>query len=336
MTLRTIPATPATQAQRRQFSEKDVVKGRMLLPRRIFAFGGEKVGKSTHASGAPDPVFIPLDEGAPHLDIERLPKPESFDELLDLVSMPERLGRWKTLVLDPINWAEEMVWARMLHGPDARPSGATRDEIEKYGGGFQKGYDAAVGTWRLLQGALERQWKRGMNVILLAHAKKTNFKDPSGVAYDRWEPAMHEKAAGIFKQWVDDVLFLRHEILAKPDRGRMIAVETGERIIHTTWSKAWDAGNRASLPPELPMGWGPYWSAVEAGLHRSDALKKEIGTLIEAIADREVTRKATAMVSEARDNAERLAEVANALRVKLAEVQSAPGAQSISIKKEQT
>lgn len=323
MTLRTIATAPIATAPKRTFSEKDVVAGRLIQPRRIFAFGGEKVGKSTFASGAPDAVYVPLDEGAPHLGIERLPKPESFDELLEIIALPEKWGRWKTLVIDPINWAEEMVWARMLGGPDAKPTGATRDEIEKYGGGYQKGYDAAVGTWRLLLSALERQWKRGMNVIILAHAKKVNFKDPSGVAYDRWEPAMHEKASGIFKQWVDDVLFFRNEVLAKLEKGgKVVAVETGDRIMHTVWSKAWDAGNRASLPAELPLSWSEYWAAVEAGQNRSENLKKEIGTLIEAIADIAVTKKATAMVAEAKDNAERLAEIANALRVKLDEKNS--------------
>lgn len=317
--IRTMPTAPAPAPVRRQFTEAEVRKGRIVQPRRIFAFGGEKVGKSTFASGAPDPVYIPLDEGAPHLDIERLPKPETWDELLDIIELPERWKKpWKTLVIDPLNWAEEMAWARMLHGPDSRPTASTRDEIEKYGNGYQKGYDAAVGTWRVLLSAIERQWKRGMHIVILAHAKKENFKDPSGVAYDRWEPAMHSKASGIFKQWVDDVLFLRNEVLAKPEKGgKMIAVETGERIMHTVWSKAWDAGNRANLPAEMPISWAEYWAAVEKGLHGADEAKKEIVALIEAIGDADVTKKATKAVSDAKDDMSRLAEIANKLRVRL-------------------
>lgn len=303
---------------RRVFSEADIVSGRQNLPRRIFAFGGEKVGKTSFASAAPDPVFIPLDQGSPHLNIDRLPRPETWDELLEVVSLPERWGRpWKTLVLDPINWAEEMAWARLLHGPDARPSDATRDEIEKHGGGFQKGYDAAVSVWRTLQSALERQWQRGMNIVILAHAKKSNFKDPSGVQYERWEPALHDKASGLFKQWCDDILFLRHEVIAKPEKGKTVAVETGERVIHTTWSKAWDAGNRADLPAEIPMSWGDYWEGVEAYRGRVDALKKEISELTKQIGDADVTKRANAAVTDAKDNGEKLANIASRLRARL-------------------
>lgn len=305
-------------SQRRTFTEADVVRGRQELPRRIFVFGGEKVGKSSFASGADAPVFIPLDQGAPHLDIDRLPKPESFDELLEIVALPETWKKpWKTLVIDPINWAEEMAWARLMHGVGAKPTESTRDEIEKVGGGFQKGFDAAVGVWRLLQLALERQWKRGMNIVLLAHAQKVNFKDPIGVNYDRWEPAMHAKAANVFKQWVDDVLFFRHEVLAKPEKNKTIAVATDERVIHTTWSKAWDAGNRADLPPELPMAWGAYWEGVKRGGDRVAALKTEIASLVKQIGGDDVAKGAAKLVDEAKDNTERLGEIVTRLRAKL-------------------
>lgn len=302
--------------QRRKFSLSDVTKGKLDVAQRIFGFGGEKVGKSTFASGAPGAVFMNPENGTPHLDIERLPTPDTWDELFDVLGLVKE-GKWKTLVIDPANWLEELVWARVVDGPGGRPTDLTRDKIEKHGGGFMKGYEAAVSYWRTLLSVLEREhYDQGRNVIILAHAEVKKFRDPSGVEYERYVPALHHKASGLIKQWADDVLFFRHEVLAKQEGSKVTAVATGDRIIHTEWSKAWDAGNRSSLPPELPMSWADYWRAVEAGRVRAPALQAEITQLLKDINDTDVTKKAAAMVAEAKDNASRLAEIANALRIK--------------------
>lgn len=311
---------PAPVVQRRKFSLGDVKRGRLAVPQRILAFGGEKVGKSTFASGAPGAVFLCPENGTPHLDVERLPTPESWEEVFDVLALVEENPTWKTIVIDPVNWLEDMAWARIVDGPGARVTDATRDKIEKYGGGYKKGYDAAAGLWRTLIKEIEaRHYSKGRNVIFLAHAFVKNFKDPSGVEYERYQVQMHDKAAGLLKQWVDDVLFLRHEVLAKAEGAKTVAIATGERVMHTQWSKAWDAGNRSALPEELPMSWDVYWEAVTAGRDRLDALSREIASLITQIGDPEVTKKANARIEEAKGNADRLAEIANALRVKLNE-----------------
>jgi hypothetical protein len=316
-TVRTLPTAPAP---RKRFALTDIRAGRLVLPRRILGYGVEGVGKSTFAAGAPRAVFLCPENGTGHLNIQRLPSPESWDEALEILALVEDADApFETLVVDPINWLEMLCWARVTGGPGAKPDESTADAIQKYGGGFNKGFEAAVGYWRNLVALLERIWKGGKHVVLLGHCHVKAFQDPTGVAYDRYEMQMHHKAAGLLKQWADDVLFMRHEVLKKPENGKVVAIATGARIMHTQWSRAWDAKSRAALPEELPLSWSEYWNAVEAGTNRVDALKKEIGSLIEAIADKDVTKKATAMVADAKDNAERLAEIANALRVKLDE-----------------
>lgn len=314
--IRTMPTAPAQQ--KKKFSLADVRAGRLNLPRRILGYGVEGVGKSTFAAGAPRPAFLCPENGTGHLNIQRLPTPETWDEALEIVSLLEDgAAPFDTLVIDPVNWLEMLCWARVVGGPGARPDESTADQIQKYGGGFNKGFEAAVGHWRNLVATLERVWRSGKHVVLLGHSNVKAFNDPTGVSYDRYELQMHHKASGLLKQWADDVLFMRHEVLAKAEAGKKVAVATGARIMHTTWDRAWDAKSRAALPEELPLSWAEYWSAVEAGSNRVDALKAEIASLIESIADAAVTKKATAKVAEARENPERLAEIANALRVKL-------------------
>lgn len=305
----------------KKFSLSDVRRGRLEVPQRILAFGAEKVGKSTWASGAPGAVFICPDSGTSHLDIERLPTPETWMDLFEVLALVETNPKWTTIVVDPVNWLEDLAWAHLVEGPGQPVTEHTRDKIEKYGGGFKKGYEAAVSLWRSLVKTLEmNHYVKGRNIIFLAHAHMKNFRDPSGVEYERYQVQMHEKAAGVIKQWVDDILFFRHEVLAKVENGKKVAVATGDHVIHTQWSKAWDAGNRSSLPEELPMSWASYWEAVLAGRSRSGDLKAEIAELVQRVGvSSEVGRRATAAASAPEANAERLTEIANFLRMKLHE-----------------
>lgn len=303
---------------RRKFALSDIRAGRLALPRRILGYGVEGVGKSSFAAGAPRAVFLCPESGTGHLNIQRLPSPETWDEMLEIVGLVEDdKAPFETLVIDPVNWLEMLCWARVVGGPGAKADENTSDAIQKHGGGFNKGFEAAVSHWRNLVAMLERIWRGGKHIVLLGHCHVKAFNDPTGVSYDRYELQMHHKAAGLLKQWADDVLFMRHEVLKKPEAGKVVAVATGARIIHTQWDRAWDAKTRASLPEEIPLSWSEYWTAIEAGQNRVENLKKEIASLIEAIADVEVTKKATSAVADAKDNAERLAEIANALRMKL-------------------
>lgn len=308
---------PAPAPPKRQYSLTEVTKGKLQVSQRIFGFGGEKVGKSTWASGAPGAVFLSPENGTPHLDVERLPVPETWDDTFEVLGLVESAGdRWKTLIIDPVNWLEELAWARVVGGPGKGPTTETRNLIEQHGGGYMKGYEAAVSHWRTLLSYLEKNhYNRGRNVVFLAHAEVKKFKDPVGIEYERYVPAMHHKAAGLIKQWVDDVLYFRHEVLAKQEGSKTLAVATGEHVIHTEWSKAWDAGNRSSLPAELPMSWADYWGAVEEGRHRVPRLRLAIEEMLRGM-DAETTAKAKAAMT---DDASRLEEILNKLTIKKGE-----------------
>ena len=53
--------------------------------RPIFLMGAPGIGKSTLASQFPNPLFIDTEGGTAHMDVRRISKPESFDELIDIV-----------------------------------------------------------------------------------------------------------------------------------------------------------------------------------------------------------------------------------------------------------
>lgn len=293
-----------------------VKKGKIALPLRILGFGPEGVGKSTFAAGAPSPIFLGAEDGTNELDIARY-QPETFDEAIEFIDdLARDTHDYKTIVVDPVNWLEPLVYAKIV--------GTSGKSIDDFGGGFQKGYTAALDQWRVLLAALERVWRRDMHVILLAHSAVKSFNDPEGPAYDRYEVAMYPKSAGLIRQWVDFVLFMRRESFSKLDERTKKAkgFSTGKRIIHTQWTAAFDAKSRVRLPDEIPLSWDEFYGAVAHGRANIDEIKREIARLIEVIGDAEVTKKATGYVAAAGDDAGKLSEIANALAMKANEGES--------------
>lgn len=303
----------ASNPQPRRMTLAAVKRGRLDVPMRVLAYGVEGVGKSTFAAGAPAPIFLGVENGTAQLDISRLPEPHTWDDALDgLLLLEKEKHDFETVVIDPVTWLEPLCSTKVTGGTVS---------IDKYDGGYGRGHAAALEHWRMLVAQLERLWTRGMHVVLLGHCRVKSFNDPQGPAYDRYELAMNANAAGLLRQWCDFVLFMRHEAFAKVEKGAQKAkgYSTGARVMHTQWSAAYDAKTRCKLPEELPISWSALTEAIHSAGAKVDDLKKEIAELVVAINDAEVTKKAATYVADAKDNADRLAEVANGLRLKKAE-----------------
>lgn len=298
-----------------------VRKGRMETPYRICMYGVEGVGKSSFAAAAPSPIFIGSDSGTSHLDIARMPEPSGWTDILDGVRLLQREKHdYKTVVIDPVNWCEAMLFTHLC-----AKNGWQTIEDPKFG----KGYAAALDFWRELVVELERLWSAGMNVILLAHAKVKNFKNPEGDDFERYQLSMNESAAGLLKQWVDAVLFTKHEAFTKHDdkAKRTRGISTGARVIRTQWTAAYDAKNRYNLPEELPLSWQAFTEAARAGQARVDELRGQIESLLSELGDEAVAVKARDYVLQAKDDLAMLAAVVNAVAIKLEEKKAAEAAQ---------
>jgi hypothetical protein len=301
----------ATSLNQRRKALASVRKGVLDTPARVLVYGSEKVGKSTFAAGAPKPIFLGAENGTERLDVERL-QPSSWAEAVDWVGdLATEAHDYKTLVVDPVNWLEPMCWAAVVG-----ESGAT---IESFDGGYGKGYVAALGLWRVFLLGLEKCWRRGMNIVIVAHSQVKSFQNPEGPAFDRYELAMNAKAAGLLKQWADAVLFARLETFTKldPVTKKAKGYSSGARVLHTHPCAAYDAGTRWKLPDEIPLSWGDFWEAVQAESERATHLLAQIANLTSEIDDAEVTKFTAKFTETNKTNADRLAELANRLGLKL-------------------
>jgi hypothetical protein len=302
-----------------------VKRGKLKEPPRILIYGEGGLGKSTWAADAPNPIFISADQGAGELDVARYPfddtgrlKPESFGELLAALTDIEQGDHgYQTLVLDVLSEIEPLVWAETIRTDTSRTKPRN---IEEVGGGFMKGYSAAVDDWRRVLAALERIWaKRGMIIILIDHCVVRKFKNAGGADYGRSSPKIHEFAAGLFYGWVSAMLFVQLDTVLEPVEQnkrvvKVLGTSDGTRVVRTESAAEWYAKNRHDLPETLPLDWQAFADAVAAHQPADPAqLKAAIEQQLAAVSDAKLLVAVRASLTKAGDDAAVLAKIHNKL-----------------------
>jgi len=318
--------TVTKPVQKKRVSLANLRKGKLREPVRAIIYGTEGVGKSTFASCAPNPIFICAESGTHHLDVDRFTLPEDlcWQDVLDAVDVliTDKEHIYQTLVIDTLDWLEPIVWDNVIaNGTDGK--GGKPKSIEDVGGGYGKGYQAAVEQWRVLISKLERlQTTRRMHVVLVAHAHIKVFSNPEGENFDRYEMKMNQKAAGKFKEWVDDVLFATYDesfVLRKGEKKAKGTDAKGARIIRTERRAAFDAKTRHSLPFRIPMNWDEYFEARGAG--RSEELDRMIADARGLAATLGLEERVEQAIKKVGNDAVKMLQVLDWLQVKLRDQQ---------------
>ena len=239
-----------------------ITKGREQQPPRIMIYGSEGVGKSTFASLAPNPVFIQTEDGLSEIDTSKFPLARTFEDVvMQLQAVRDEQHEFGTLVIDSLDWLERLVWDRVCADYGVKC-------IEKADGGYGKGYVHALTYWRQIVSILnDIRSKRGMAVVMIAHAAVERFEDPEHAAYDRYTPRLHKKACSLVCEWVDAVLFASRRLRVDSTTGKAapVGADGGERILRTNGSPACIAKNRFGLPTELPLSWAAFVEALKGG-----------------------------------------------------------------------
>lgn len=246
-------------------------------PDRMLIYSVPGCGKSTLAASMPKPLLMPVEKVGNHITrmvSERgalLPRPESWADVLAGIAAAEKEPHdCQTFIIDTLDAAEALCWAEVCHKHKKK-------SIEEVGGGWQKGYIAAVDEWRILAAALERlQRVRGMRIVLLAHGARRTLKNPDGKDYDGWALSIHEKASGFLRGWCDMVLFAQWEAFTDGEGEKGKLISTGKRILRTREDGPWQAKNRHDLPPTLPLDWAALAGAM--GLSNDAAQERRINS----------------------------------------------------------
>ena len=236
----------------------NITKGKQKTAIRFCAYGAEGIGKSTFAAQFPDPLFIDVEGGTKQLDVARFPQPQTWTELLDMVdAVLEDPSVCRTLVIDTVDRAEMLLTAQLLKE-------ANVDSIEKYGGGYGKGYTALAERFNKdLLMRLDKLIAKGVHVTLIAHAAMRKLESPDEPPYDRWELKTSKKISPLVKEWTDILCFMKYEQVVVEENGRNKAKGKAKRVMVFNHRPTCDAKNRYGLEDDLPLSFEPLRAIYE-------------------------------------------------------------------------
>lgn len=223
-----------------------ITSGKVIRPQKVVIYGPEGIGKSSLATRFPNPLFIDTEGGTAQLDVRRIEKPASFDELVSIVKeVAANPTLCMTLILDTADWAEQICIVDLC-------AKYKKNGIEDFG--YGKGYTYLAEEYSRLLNALDMVIAAGINVVITAHAKMRKFEQPDEMgAYDRWEMKLSKQVAPLLKEWCDLLLFCNYKTFVVTAQNDTKKVQGGKRVMYTSHHPCWDAKNRHNLPEEMEL-----------------------------------------------------------------------------------
>ena len=242
----------------------DIKRGRDDRPPRLVVYSAPKVGKSTFAACAPDPIFLQTEEGLDAIDVARIDllgaSLEDFMGGLQALATEEH--EFKTVVLDSADWLEPIIW-------QACCDEAQVDSIEKVGGGYGKGYLEADRKWREVLQALDYlRNEKNMCCVIICHEQTVKVQPPDGEAYDVAGLKLHKRASALLHEWADIIGYARVRVALKAEdsgfgKTRKRAVQVGdEHQLIVANNPAYVTGNRYGITDTLPLDWQAFADAL--------------------------------------------------------------------------
>jgi hypothetical protein len=248
----------------------NIQRGKSYPPQRTVITGVAGVGKSTWACGGGEAVLcLSFESGLHHIGAPHVVGPEEYNASLALIREAIATpGPWTTVVVDTIDRLE----SQLVKDVCAK---AKKETLEDFG--YGKGQEVVGQRWRELLHLLESARAAGRSIVLVSHLARQTVKDPTLGDYHIYTGAITKQAWAATFQWADNVLYASYEAGAKDGRQYL----TGARILHTVKGSGFDAKNRLSLPPVLPLD----WPAFARYLRTPDEVKAALRHLSPARAD---------------------------------------------------
>lgn len=189
----------------------------------MVIYGPSGTGKTTFGNSAGRALFIQTEDGGGELSLSTLKDGifTSYEEVM--AALRYIYGQCKdgnfdydTLVIDSIDHLEPLVWQYVCEKGKV-------DSIEKYDGGYGKGYIEADKAWmKLINALLLLRDNCNMSIICLAHEIVRVVNDPMNEPYDAHELKLHKRAVALWKEKSDMIGLLKNMVVrdSKSGKGR--------------------------------------------------------------------------------------------------------------------
>jgi hypothetical protein len=227
-------------------------------------------------------VFLDIEGGTHHLDVDRIDAADSWDSVCGSIAQLARAEHpFRTLVIDTADWAEKRLAEHLCRK-------AGKESIEDFG--YGKGHVMLAEEFARFLASLESLLRRGMHVVFLAHSTVRKFESPDQAgSYDRYELKLAKSVAPLLKEWADAILFANFVTrLAEKDNGKLRGVGGKGRALFATHAASHDAKNRHGLPDKLPFeveALAPIFGITSAAAPSAPQSVVEEPTLEERIRD---------------------------------------------------
>ncbi len=228
----------------------DLTVGVRQQPVKAVFYGPEGIGKSTTGAQMPDPVFIDIEGGTNQLPVARLPRPTSWEMLLDEIRSVRDgdVSGCATLVIDTVDAAELLCQEHTARNNEW-------DNIDSPG--YNKGFVASATEFGRMLDLLSEVVEHGRNVVLLGHSIVGKVTRPDESEYTIFTMNLTDRRSAstnsMVKAWCDMLLFFDWKVYVETDKSGKGHASGGKRVIHTSHRVSWDAKNRFGLPDEMPM-----------------------------------------------------------------------------------
>jgi hypothetical protein len=291
-----------------------------LAPPRVVVHGDEKTGKSTFACSAAGTVALDIENRLGHIDVPAW-RIDSWEDVFDaLATLASEKHDFKMVAIDTASALEPLVKEYIVR---EYFKGNIKD-AEAYSAWVR----SALSTeWPRFFVALERLVReRDMGWAITCHSQIKSVNSPIAPEYTRFQIALQGQVPGIFRHNCDDLGFVTKEDFFVKDGKRMKGSTSGASIVHWTHSPAYEAGNSVGLPDEMPLDWGAYIDAREAGWNRLPTLLEDAKALLKEITDAAVVKKARAHITANKNNVNVVQSAVNRLRVLIQQQEEAKSA----------
>lgn len=233
---------------------------------RILIYGTPKIGKTTFAAEAPDPIILDFENGSKHLDVHRIQRSKmpTFTAVMDVLkALYTQDHNYKTIVIDSIDWLERLIFEDICKEYSANSISDPKVKALGYGAGYDLSTARLAEFTKALDHLIE---KRNMMPILIGHPQIKVNPNPEHEGYEAYNLKLYKKNEALFREWADCILFARQKVHVVTSEGTGFKKsvnkgKSGERIISTGENAAYLAGNRYNLPNELPLSYKAFWEA---------------------------------------------------------------------------